>query len=323
MQRLEEASLWPDDDAHRTFIALQRARGEELRSSLLAAVVSTDDGRSLASEAVFGTANERFRERAPLVLAFGAALAETLCEASGAHDRTAELAELGALFNLGVSVFDLLVDELPALFAQFERAFSTAELRAYVNQRGSSNGHAPAAPEAVEIRLLLGVIDAFFKRARSLSKRELPALDSSVAELLLRAHEAEITAGSAGGVADADAARAKSTLPFHILGAVVDSCAEDGSRGRATSLAHELGVAFWLTDELVDCVDDFQKGQANALLIDASAWLTEPDDREILESLLDNDILEQAATQAVTAAVAASSGENAAFLSHYLRAWME
>ena len=114
------------------------------------------------------------------------------------------------------------------------------------------------------------------------------------------------------------AARAKSTLPFTIIGTVARGAVPGGDRDvQLDRLVEDVGVAFWLIDDLIDLVADYRAGALNALLSETCGPLG-PDGydggADGLARLLDDGPPERAAGEAAgrladAVAIAAAEGD--------------
>jgi hypothetical protein len=273
---LEADGLWPEGATQRTIIAAQHSHGEQLRDGLLFDLLGPEDFAHTASESLFGAANGRFRRRLPFVLAFGYELGLGLhamaCDGIGVRGR--EVGEASAIFNLGISMFDLIADTDPTLFGEVSAIVDAPRLRALVDgqvQVGAPTADGRTVP-APEVRILIKMIEAFFRRLRELEgKGQPPAahLRDRVATSLMAAHSAELqSAGTEIPDNLAAVSEAKSTLPFVIIGdlALLGAGAEGVRAGSVESLVSHVKAVYWLTDDLADIVTDFQSGALNSLL---------------------------------------------------------
>jgi hypothetical protein len=334
---LERAALWPRATEHQVFTASQRKRGEALREQVLLALLSEEDGRWLMSPSLFGASNRRFRARTPLTLAFGYSVSEGLQSMTADVPATTALAEACGLFNFGISIFDLLHDTQPQLVSEFTSHFNRDVLA-----RLQSDESGPAAlrqsactSEQPEIRLLLQTIAGVYERLHDAAGGPRSAAFAPVATLLARAYEAEMRSAACTSTTQADRlaiSHAKSTLPFAIIGAV--SALGRGSAARADhqALVDDIGMIFWLTDDLVDVVGDARSRALNSLLVRAAGEDTldiGPNLTRLLESQLITDAVRTIgeALQRVSAALTGSAPDRAERLDRvvaaYVRTWIE
>jgi hypothetical protein len=349
---LEASSLWPASEPHAVLMKEQRALGSLLGGSLLPDALGERDYLLLNSESVFGPANWRLRTSLPVVLAFGYELGaglRGLMTTSGEQSR--EVAELCAVFNLGISIFDLICDQLPSLLGQVTDMMQQFE-QDFVSQGVSHWEQFVARSDAlsiVELRILLKLIGYFFLRLHDLLRHagspshadhSLNGL-GAIEGLLREAYEAELRS-AALETSTADIARSKSTLPFTIILEIARIPPRSATRfthSEAESLMSHLATVFWLTDDLVDLVRDFQTGEANAVLSQARGEPSE--DREnawqpsVLATLLRGSYIERAAgrvcsslqlaEQALHVCVSADDNTRRFFdlVLSYTRNWME
>jgi hypothetical protein len=350
VHKLELSGFWPVADSHRLFIRHERDVGEHLKSDLLTLVLGRADYAQLNSETIFGAINQRFRARLPLVLSFGYELGSGLYGlVNGAPGRAAEIAELCAVFNLGVSIFDLVDDEYPDLFESFSQIFSEETLNrlrddpgAYLDLERSGSSETLA----VELRILLKIIAWFFSKLELFYKAGASKeARAKLSALLLQAHRAELRSTSAGADPTVDSmeiSRAKSTLPFAVIHQIVHLCLGLSNQETETTLdflVSNFATTFWLIDDLVDIVTDFQAGSLNSILVRAGAKPSrgqDPmDNYPVLASLLQGSYIEEAADEICTRVGCvvdtlqreAFSAEAAMQLRKvtlsYLRSWME
>lgn len=312
---LEGASLWPDAASQRAFMGFQRNLGEHLRDTVLLDVLSRNDFVHVSTESIFGASNRRFRRRLPFVLAFGHELGGGFYDAltKGSGTRRAEVAEACAIFNLGVSVFDLISDTDPALFAQVSTLFDAEHLSRMLGEPTSTVQLVSAAGETptIEVRVLLKLIAAFFARLRCLVDADDPAtveLRQHLASSLVAAHGAELQSAEdpiLNAVDWVSVSEAKSTLPFVVIGDLAQLAAmPDAAPGAASSLASLVGhvqAVFWLTDDVADIVRDFQDGALNALLARSGAGVhrqrNPARDYPVLARLLASHVIEETIEQ--------------------------
>ena len=276
IHQLAASHLWVDKAEYREFLERQRGLGMRLRDEWLPQALGENDYLCLNSERGFRAANSQVRAKMPLVLAFGYELAGSLAALCRCKSRRSEQAAvLCALFNFGISLFDIVVDQSPQLVGTLAR---------HVNERTLRHLDADAAAVAElhrswaqveddELRILLKIILAFFGHLRQLySTAENACVDGGVLPHLERAYRAELSsaAASVNGAADAvQISKEKSALPFTIMGRIV-GLGMDGARGLgaepALALATAVGEIFWLTDDLTDIVADLRSGSVNGVL---------------------------------------------------------
>jgi hypothetical protein len=305
---LEAAELWPKTDLHNAFMKQQRVIGERVKSELLLEVLGPTDYACISSETIFGASNQRFRSRLPFILSFGYTLG------SGLHnllddqsDHVAEVGRLCSAFNLGISIFDLIYDNYPDLFEDFSKKFNEKTLHQLGDDPRTSQDLSSSLDDvsADELRLLLKIIIWFFSRLHSLydaCKRE--EIWKNLSSLLLKAYRAEIASANIGLTSKSDllkVSRAKSTLPFAVMRQLVYLNVKPLSRETeqiVDSLVDNVSKIFWLTDDLIDIVRDFQARALNTILVQAvndSSWSQDPSrNYSVLARLLEGNYVEEA-----------------------------
>jgi len=311
VHRLETESLWSDNRSYQTFMKEQKARGEKLKAELLQEVLGHRDYAWLSSETIFGATNQRFRTRLPFVVAFGYELGASLYGLlDGQPNQLADIAELCAVFNLGISVFDLVYDNYPDLFAEFSAVFNETTLHRLEADAEISREieHHLNNVSAGELRVLLKLIIWFFAKLHALYR---PAPKDQAWEkllsLLLESYRAELRSASIGWESKHEplqVSRAKSSLPFAVINqvAILFARPSDAMAQQAVdSITAHLALNFWLADDLADIVRDFQAGALNSILVQAmsgSSWSPDPSQNyPVLARLLEGSYIEQAASE--------------------------
>lgn len=297
VHRLEGSGTWPSASAQRDRLQRHRAQGERIRRDLLVRVLGPEDSALICSESTFARASPRLPIRLPLVLAFGYELGWCL-NGLGADlpDRQESAAELCAVFNLGISLFDLIHDRYPELIEPLgerieEEALRRLERREACDQMGSLLSKVPEP----ELRILLRIIVWFYSHlpSDSATSSRLAALHST----LRAAYHAELSAASIrGGGMAVDVSRAKSTLPFAVIHHVA-SLSREGDRVM-DALVDQIGTVFWLVDDLADIIPDFRDGAINSILARGSTgwkWSLDPaENRCVLLNVLSAGLIEEA-----------------------------
>lgn len=326
---LENAGVWPRGEEQGAFVSEQRTKGEALRDAVLMRHLADEDRRWLASPALFAAANRRFRSRVPMALAFGHELSVGL-QALDRHETDAAVAQACAIFNFGISVFDLLHDTHPQLSSRFASYFNRdVLLRLHSDPAAPSEVRESArAAKEPELRLLLQVIATFYELLRGMGAVKTSAYET-VTSLLSAAYEAEMRSATCDGVAMSERlgiSHDKSSLPF----AIIDAIGALRPEPNATATLHEalisdIGTIFWLTDDLADLVGDARSGSLNAILIEATGGEA-LDVGESLRRLLDGRAIEDAATNVRDAIVRVHEPGSAALarvVTSYVRMWLE
>src|SRR5262249_20599608 len=159
---------WSGHQEHRVQMDAQWALGDGLRRGLLREVLGENHDVIFGSETLFGPLNHRFRTRLPYVLAFGYQLGSTLHALVGDDPPAAQRSgERCAIFNLGISVFDLVCDTAPSLRRKLGDVFDENVLRNLMADAGSAQELDRVADgvDCAELSFLLCLIAAFFKLA--------------------------------------------------------------------------------------------------------------------------------------------------------------
>jgi len=304
VHELERSDLWPATQEHALFLQREQKRGRELADQLLWELLGPSDFAYLNSEASFGRANQRVRRRLPFVLAFGFDLGQGFCEISAADNYACQrAAELSALFNLGVSLFDLTYDEFPLQFDELGEVFDADMLTCL----GADSMAARQAREQwqmlanEDIRVLLTIVAGFFERLHELrytthSQEDTDEVWSDLVASIHRAYAAELRSSTALTEPNREdvleVARLKSTLPFQVISHVAVLAGNPVTphlKKKVGQISDHIGHVFWLTDDLVDIVPDFQDGALNTFLIGEGGMQS-----TLLVDLLSSEAIEEA-----------------------------
>lgn len=331
---LADVGLWPDAAEQLTFTTAKRLRGKELRDRVLLPALREEDRRWIVSPAIFGASNRRFRAKTPSALAFGLDISKGMQMIAGRPVRQ-DVAEACAVFNFGISIFDLLHDTQSDLVADF-----TAQFDQSVLSRLNSDPDFPrrlvensAGSDVPEFRLILQTIAAVYQRLHAL---DIGHFDQ-VAELLAAAYDAEIKSASlAAGQSIAElrqTSREKSTLPFAIISAIGDPDLGSGTQSTAHGqIVDSIGSIFWRIDDLADIVSDARSESLNSLLVEARRD-EKAEIASTLTGLLEGSRIEASAQEVRDAllhvrSVVDECGDGSAkgfdrVLACYVRAWLE
>jgi hypothetical protein len=309
IHRLDAAGLWVGKLEYQAFLERQRAIGDKLRTGLLAGVLGAEDSLCLHSERAFRAANARVRGRINLVMAFGYGLGEGL--AGLASDAGAgQVADLCALFNLGISLFDIIVDQLPELHSALQRNFDKYMLLELATNAGAVQRYQDLLEQVVddEIRILLKIVVSFFRELHFLNAATCRQHSPELTSLLEKAYIAELSSMyEAGGTDPHQTAEAKSTLPFIIIGQIARlgaSSASNRAGARIDGLAADIGSIFWLVDDLADLVGDLRSRSLNGVLLRCELTPAASRDSALLYrrvgDLLAGPLIEETATKVAT-----------------------
>lgn len=352
VHRLEAEGLWPTGPGLQSHRARRVDLGNDLRRTLLAQVLSPVDHRYLESDAAFGSASGQVHSKIGHCLAFGHELGSVLHRVaanSGTYPEQpcslaeARAAQLCAIFNLGISLFDLVHDESHELAQAFTQIFDKEVLLGALASRESMAklDTAVADLKVPELRVLGRIVVTFIAGLHDAvpMRHELEPIGAA----LVSAYAAETA--SVNHRTDAvslELSRAKSTIPFHILLETIALVGDSTVASAVPALrpvVDAIGTTFWLVDDLVDLVADFQADALNSILAQASMTMPRTADRDdieyaLLEHVLDGNYVEDTVEQIVTALQAMSHnfmspGCNAStatvitLILNYVRFWME
>ncbi|MEO1188999.1 MAG: hypothetical protein AAFW60_07995 [Pseudomonadota bacterium] len=285
---------------------MQRRLGNQLSQTVLRKAIGETDFAHLHSETVFGPVGPHLQLRLPYMLAFGHELGLGFRRLQGKGNNAESIARLAALFNVGVSLFDLLHDSFPDLASMFSSYFDGELLeRSIHNPDGMSSLKADieCVPEP-ELRILLRIITAFFDGVRR-SRRGRP-IPERLGATLSEAYRMEILSLSAGhpkslGKAS-EISRAKSTMPFIVIRELARVRSSKTREKKTDAAALQIGEIFWLLDDIVDLVADVRQGALNSVLVSAGNLNPESnaaDVGSVLAALLESSILEDVADRLV------------------------
>ena len=350
VHELESHALWPVEALQRAFMAEQRALGEDLRQEILPAVLGPTDFARLHSEALYGGTADVVAKRIPFVLAFGYELGFGLHGLRGAEPHLrADVGQLSATFNLGISLFDSVCDRCPAAIDPLLKVLDQPMLVRLQDTTCACDELRDVAEdqEMGELRVLLKIVAAFFQRYQQVIRSANgPPVPEELRSLISAAYDAEL--GSIAYTRNTHAeetglstvARLKSILPFQVIHEIsrLSSRTSDETPDLRTLVNH-IAEAIWYTDDLVDVVADLQQMRPNHLVqesVRAASELTNgPTEYDLLNALLRESILEATSIRIREHARAAlgildseySPHAEAARLTqvvrHYIRDWLE
>jgi hypothetical protein len=344
VHELERLGCWSDQATYRSTMLEQARRGDELRMAVLSRVLGPAELRLLGSESIFAAANRRFRTRLPLSLAFGYELGRAFAAAAPNCDGEAmqQALELAALFNFGISTFDLLHDTMPQAASAFSACFDRDVLsRLHDGEAMETVAGAAALATDPETRILLRIIATFYAELHALTRRQQrDGAPPRPMGLLMAAYEAEMASARPDAYGPAErlrVSRSKSTLPFLIIGelARVARGGEHPAQGLLDQLAEDVGTLFWLVDDLADLVDDLRCGSINAIVLSAMKRRAGGDQASATRSVVESRAAENGVREIVRAfeAVRAAAHDPLladtavaglpALVAAYVRNWIE
>jgi hypothetical protein len=290
--RLQASGLALDNEQLSKGLAAQQALGcRELQA--MAAELGNGWAAALQSETFLGPAGRRFQLRLPYIVAFGAGYAGVLLAlVPGRLSQHSAVRGLSALFNLGIVLVDTIMDD-PERFGRFEAIFRPTDLKARL--AGVKPSSAPSTSATSEMSVLGQLIDAFFEGVQRLAAGSEPSCLTALGSALSAAYAGQLR--SIGAVRDEAAVRAKSVAPFLVAPSLIGLAQSDEDPRQLIAIGTHVGEAFWRIDDLVDFCQDQHRGDPNILALRASSC---PDAGPIGISLLETDLLERTATEAVS-----------------------
>ncbi|MFJ9080698.1 hypothetical protein ACIRO3_36500 [Streptomyces sp. NPDC102278] len=329
VRALEQADLWPASDLHRSHMAQQGTLGAALRRDVVEPCLADSDRQLLYGETCWGPANRSVRRRLPHALAFGHGLARVLRNLVCDDSPQTDTEETSALFNLGVSLFDLAHDGFPDVASRIGELLPEEMVaRAAAGDPVGTELARSAADSADEVRLLTAVVEGFFKRVSHLPAN--PGRRSALAAEIVAAHQEEIRSVryTAGSPMARTVAAATSAAPFRVVARLVTLDLDEAEARPAEEAAERLGRIFGLVDDLTDLVVDMQDSALNGVLLTARS-MPGADDRACAEALLDGDQVRLATCEvvdelkALKALPRCQSAGLDVFVQHSVRAWLE
>jgi hypothetical protein len=292
IDELESAGLWPNKAKVRRITNDQRAHGQAFVDHELSRWLTVEDFAWINSESIFGLSNYRLRDRLPMLIGFGYELGAGLHAWLGCQARTRNIAtELGAAFNLGIVLFDLVCDELPDGAGFLATVFDAARLRELFTDRDAGRQllASPVLARSPELRILFKIVVRFFDTLRAHAPSSSSPELSKAMELAFHAQLSTLRPGACS-LAEIEQ---KSALPFVIIARAVRACcAPEGPTdvwGRADELVGTMGRVFWLIDDLADLCVDLSTGAVNGVAMRAATgndWSVASVARRLLSSSL-------------------------------------
>lgn len=256
---LARAGLLPDEERFAAERERLGAAGAELLASRLTPALG--NGAVARGASSLGLAASDLAR----VAGYGHAQTAALAELWGVEDQqaAAEAACLGGLLNLGIALFDRIVDEYPARAAPLHARIDEAALRglgvAGADRRSGDPGIDLSV--AVFVELLAGA------RALAVTAEEGPG--AALQRLLLRMRDGELASAGPGRtrgrppLAVLRALWRKSVLPLQASLALARLARGDGEEPdeERAALVRAGATALWITDDLVDLERDLASGR--------------------------------------------------------------
>ena len=274
VQALDSASLWPAQSRASLISGDQRARGKSFIDREMRDWLGPGDFRWIHSESVFGRSNHRLRARLPMLVGYGHELGGGLHSWLGCPLSTRGAAmSLGATFNLGIVLFDLVCDGVPAGASRIASALDGPLLRSlFVDpEAGSALLARQEVADAPELRILFKAVVRFFElvRANVTTREHL----SPLADALELAFRAQLDTANPQTCSVA-AVESKSVLPFTIMLRSIRACCKPETLvagDHAEDIVRIMGRVFWLVDDLADLCKDLGAGAVNGVLMRVAA----------------------------------------------------
>lgn len=202
----------------------------------------------------------------PRVLGFGSLQARALCQVMGTPpQRLAAAAAAGALFNLGVVLFDYVCDWLPEQAPLLLERLGPASLQRLLAAEGP-----PPSTGAPVVDFLVDLVAGFFARCRALAGPSPdPGLWAEFRRCILAMHAAEAAtarlrrAEGLPGLAVYRWLRTKSALPIWtmaLLGLLPAAPPDPERVRRLRAGCVALGGVLWAVDDLADAAEDWEAG---------------------------------------------------------------
>ena len=328
VRALERAGLWPTEDEYVAFMLEQRQIGQELKDRVLRETLG-DLLPTLSSEGLFGATHEGTLMRVPWMLAFGKELAIHLGALVGTP--TPVLGDIAGLFNLGISLIDRLADTQPMRFVELTQWLTPMVLEQLMSGKTPEGVDDPAGSD--EVRIVRKIVVASLRGVEAHARRHprYRAFTTSI----LEAFSAEVTAARREGremnrTSEVEISRAKSILPFVVIGQLVSLSNDRLSAESETKLAtvsSTIGSFFWRLDDLADLTKDIATGDVNGLCPSSPAQ-----GQDSLTALLDGSDIERhvdAAMNDLQSALSTAGGATRDlpsplfdFMTAYTRSWL-
>lgn len=244
----------------------ERLRRDALRTGIqLLPRALSDDGANLLRQ--MGWSLGLAEPVLPRVLGFGWQQADGLAALAGTPSSfRAEVAHLGALFNLGIALFDFVSDRFPVraalLLAQVTPEFLEAHL---ADGQGSTRSSGDAG-----IDLLVGLIVEFFARCHTLGGERKDR--HSLSRIIFAMYGAERFVSEVKRDHGPPTLRVwrelrrKSALPMTTMAQLAllpQPHADEAMRSAARISASLAGNAIWIVDDLADVREDWDAGSWN------------------------------------------------------------
>jgi hypothetical protein len=267
VHRLESSGFWMDGDQYWPCIGKLVELGQDIDRRCLQQQLSAVEYAYLHSEQAFALSRNSFGRRWPLILAFGHQVTGLFAACCGVGRDIDKLCEVGACFNLGISLIDLLLDE-----RAFKLAAETvvAMLVEHDVKKLLELQHWSAFDDQLvlvppsDARVLLRIVSVVYKGMRQLDLT--PAGREELGSLLEDAFMAEIASVRPGEGSQAQSG--KSTLPFEVMACIARGAGAsvEFNADRHRAMARQFGASIAVLDDLCDLVDDLRAGAINSIV---------------------------------------------------------
>lgn len=212
------------------------------------------------------------------VLGFGHAYGVVIADLLGLSPKRAEeAAKLCAQFNLGIALFDYLVDEKSDEYAEVRRWISSDYLKNALDSEFNRSAEGPTGQSPSLASFLLNIADDLLRIYRAIGKTS-PSAAGVFAKILPLMHRAQIESLDPRERTDVTYRqvhqwlRQKSSYPFLAMGLLIAMAGERpliGTLQVFCQLCLAIGDVFWVTDDAADIDKDRWNGTWNRLLLES------------------------------------------------------
>ncbi|MDO1444619.1 hypothetical protein Q0590_00070 [Rhodocytophaga aerolata] len=296
IHQLQVTDYWIQDEEYAEFMDQQRIKGENLKKRLILPLMG-EDYFLLETESVFGPMNKRFRSKLPISLSFGYDIGLHFSYlSSGQTDWAEKIASLSALFNTGISIFDLILDHYPHLSKQLIEIINEktlSDLATYTPTQLAEFYSVVLNVEKPELKILLKFIIGFFIELNKLfpENNKIKARQELLL-MLIKGLKSELLSVNYGTLPIAEQlkiARLKSVLPFLIIKKLATIPVTDNNKKLSKTLNTFItcfAESFWLLDDFVDLVRDLQNKSINNVLLQIQKNILVEEDYPVLQEIL-------------------------------------
>ena len=303
-QSLEENNLWIYDEEYLKFMQRQKLQGERLKKKLLHRILGSEYVL-LGSEGSFSSTNRHFQLRLPYCLSFGYEIGTHICNLFNKKAKNnIQVAQLSALFNLGISVFDLIIDHYPNISSVLNSVFNERVLKRLIFESSQEQKKMKSAIQQLngnEIKILLKLIAGFFKNLNdSFSDGRQDEIKNILLPELIKAYKAELISNNLTKLSldlHSNISRRKSTLPFIVISKLIIIANNDININNLkvyNKFIKNFAESFWILDDILDIVKDIRTGALNSVLVKAQLDLNlSCDNNEETRNVLISQVLKE------------------------------